>query len=393
MASWPSVAWELHPWDQDPLAQASRRARRASVGPYRACVPPSIAELPVELDAETLAEADDAARELARFDAECAARPLPLEAILLRTESASSSEIERITAGSRQIALAELGASGSANARLVVANSRAMAAARRLAETLDGDAILAMHKALLGDQDPAIAGRWRQEQVWIGGGSLSPHSAEFVPPHRERVPGLVDDLAAFMARTDVPPLAHVAVAHAQFETIHPFPDGNGRTGRALAHALLRADDVVRRVDVPLSAGLLARPGAYFDALTAYRAGSPAPIVGAFAESAFRAIENGRRLADDLDRIAAEWRDRIPTRGGSAASRAHEVLFSQPVVSVELLARELGVSFPAASAAIDRFVEHGALRLVADRRRNRLWQADSVLDALDAFAARARRGRA
>ena len=131
-----------------------------------------------------------------------------------------------------------------------------MTAALELAQRLDADAILAMHAALVGDLHPEIAGRWREEQVWIGGTSFGPHQADFIPPHHEHVPALIDDLVAFVKRDDLPLLAQAAVAHAQFETIHPFPDGNGRTGRALIHSMLRGHGLTQNVTVPVSAGLL-----------------------------------------------------------------------------------------------------------------------------------------
>ncbi len=172
----------------------------------------------------------------------------PFASILLRTESASSSEVENLTSSAKQVALAEIGASRSGNARLVVANVRAMKAAIILSDRLDESAIIEMHEALLSDSAPAVVGRWRDEQVWIGGGSVSPHSASFVPPHHDRVEALMADLIGFTRRTDVPVLAQAAIAHAQFETIHPFPDGNGRTGRAIIQSMLRAGRVTQSVD-------------------------------------------------------------------------------------------------------------------------------------------------
>ena len=147
---------------------------------------------------------------------------------------------------------------------------------------------------------------------WIGGSRLGPHAAVFVPPVHERVPGLIDDLVAFIARDDVPVLAHAALAHAQFETIHPFEDGNGRTGRALVHAMLRSKGLTRTVTVPISAGLLVDTDAYFVALTAYRSGDPEPIVECFADAAFAAVANGRELVGDLRAVCAP--------SGSSASR-------------------------------------------------------------------------
>src|SRR5260221_12756766 len=114
-----------------------------------------------------------------------------------------------------------------------------MNAAIAMADHLDVASILAMHQVLMELVEPTIAGKWRLEQVWIGGTSLGPHGALFVPPQHSRVMPAIEDLMSFVQRDDLPVLAHAAVAHAQFETIHPFPDGNGRTGRALLHAMLR----------------------------------------------------------------------------------------------------------------------------------------------------------
>ena len=135
--------------------------------------PAFIAVAPVALAAETIALADDASQELARFDAEAGTITAPFASILLRSESASSSEVENLTSSAKQVALAEIGESKSGNARLVVANVRAMNAAIELSDRLDEDSILAMHDALLRDTAPEHVGHWRDEQVWIGGGSIS----------------------------------------------------------------------------------------------------------------------------------------------------------------------------------------------------------------------------
>jgi Fic family protein len=143
-------------------------------------------------------------------------------AILLRSESAASSRIENLTASARAIGEAELGPDGRGNAAEIVANTRTMTAALALAGGIDEASILAMHRALMEGTDPERAGTWRREQVWIGGGHLGPHGADFVPPHHDRVPAAIKDLLAFIARDDVPVLVHATLAHAHFETIHPF---------------------------------------------------------------------------------------------------------------------------------------------------------------------------
>ncbi len=265
-----------------------------------------------------------------------------------------------------------------------------MSAAIALADRLDGQAILDMHDALLRTAAPTIAGRWRDQQVWIGGGDLSPHEAVFVPPHHDRVVEAIDDLVRFIARTDVPVLAHVAIAHAQFETIHPFPDGNGRVGRALVHAQLRHARLTRHVTVPVSAGLLADVDAYVAALGAYRAGDLAPVVERFAEATFAALRNGRRLVGDLQAVRAGWEQRVTARRDAAAWRVAALLLRHPVVNAALVSRELDIAATNVYRSLRPLVDAGVLVESTTTKRDRLWRAPEVLAALDAFAARAGR---
>ncbi|BDZ56205.1 hypothetical protein GCM10025870_32780 [Agromyces marinus] len=204
------------------------------------------------------------------------------------------------------------------------------------------------------------------------------------------MPALMADLVEFARRTDIPVLAHAAIAHAQFETIHPFPDGNGRTGRALLHSMLRHHRLTRNVTVPVSAGLLADTDAYFRALTEYRRGRPDAIVIAVAEASFAAVRNGRTLVEELRAIAEGWDTKVTARSHSSVHRAMRFLLQQPVVNTRTLAASLDVSAVAAQAAIDRLVDVGVLTQISAGNRNRIWQATDVLDALDAFGARARR---
>ncbi|WP_245861265.1 Fic family protein [Compostimonas suwonensis] len=392
MQYWPAIGYETRPWQRSGDEITSRRQLRRLTNEYQAAVPPLIGQTDVVLEPEVLAASDEASAELARFDAEAGILVAPFASILLRTESASSSEIENLTAGSKQIALASIGAARSENAVLVVANVRAMDAALRLSMQLDESAVIGMHDALLAASAPSMVGQWRQEQVWIGGGAISPHTAQFVPPHHDRVPELMDDLFGFIDRTDVPVLAQAAIAHAQFETIHPFPDGNGRTGRALIHSMLRRGGLTRNLTVPVSAGLLHEPEAYFEALTDYRDGDVDAIVHAMTNAAFAAVSNGRRLADDITATRARWASGIRARTDSSVHRLLDLLLAQPVVSTAIVAERLGVSTVTAGSAIDRLVEAGVLTQTGGGRRYRLWQASEIISALDGFAERARRGR-
>ena len=390
---WPALSWEERPWQSSlPPDLLSRSARETLRQPYRAAVVPAIADLDVHLPRAAAAAAEGASALIRDFDVEAAADVAPFSAILLRSESASSSQIENLTSGAKQIALAEIGEDSRRNATQIVGNVHAMQAAIDLSDDVDGPAVLAMHRALLESTEPDLAGRWRTEQVWIGGTGISPHGAAFVAPHPDRVGAAIDDLVAFAARDDLPPLVHAALTHAQFETIHPFSDGNGRTGRALIHALLRRRGLTRSVTVPVSAGLLVDTRAYFDALTAYREGDPAAIVHELARATDDAVTNGRLLLADLRAARDEWRARIRARSDSAAWRLVDLVLRQPVITTATVQRELGISHTNAMRAIEHLVRAGALEEVGGRRRSVLWQAGQVLTALDGFAARAgRRG--
>lgn len=392
-----SVGWERCDWNE-PETPMSRRERAAAKGSYLASVPPEISRMAFDIPSEVAAAAEDALVEISRFDAELAAslpradgELAPLAVVLLRTESASSSQIEGVTAGAKALAIAALNQSSGQNARMVAANVEAMQKAIDMADDLSTDSILAAHRALMHDQVYAQPGRLRDAQVWIGGGA-TPYTATFVPPRHERVPALMDDLVAFCTRTDIPVLSQVSIAHAQFETIHPFNDGNGRTGRTLVHAMLRRSGVTRRLTVPVSAGLLVDTEAYFAALGSYRDGDPAPIITQFSRASFAAVGNGRRLVADLTGIFAEWQDTLPSRRGSAARRLLPHLLSQPAVTVRHVQQYLNVSQPAAQRAIDQLVEVAILKQVSTGKRDRVWIARDVINALDKFATRAgRRG--
>ena len=384
--SWPHLTYETVRWTRDADdGQVSRTARRRHAGPYQAAVVPPIAEATPDLPAEVLAAADDASQEMARFDAEVGGEVAPFESVLLRSEAAASSQIEDLTASARAIAEAELGLSGRRNADQIVANVRAMAAAQ-LADAIEPESILVMHRALMADSEPRTAGVWRTQQVWIGGSALGPHQAEFVPPQHQRVVPAIDDLVRFIARDDLPVLIHAALEHAQFETIHPFPDGNGRTGRALLHAVIRNKGLTRAVTVPVSAGLLVDTAGYFAALRAYQQGDPRPIVERLADACLAAVAGGRRLVSQLREVRQGWEERVTVRRGALARSLLDVLVRRPVVDAALAAAELGVSRSNVYGPIQHLVDEGILVEFTDRRRSRAWRAPEVLELLDEFAA-------
>jgi len=392
MGSWPSVSAEAMLWDPSHGEEMGPglSAYFGGTREYAATLPAMIAGSVVDLPGVVLAAAEDAARELSRFDAELGHRVAAFGPVLLRSEAAASSQIEQLTASARAIFTAELGGRGARNATLIAANTASLQSAIETADAINPEAIRQMHAVLMVDQPRHTPGEWRTETVWIGTSSQSPIGADYVAPRWERVPELVDDLVAFNSRIDVPPLVLTAIAHAQFETIHPFTDGNGRTGRALAQAILRHRAVTRNVAVPVSAGLLADIGGYHQALTAYRAGDLELIVARFTEASVRAVGNARQLVAEIDQVRAGWKERVRARSDSGVWRVLDIVARTPVVDAPLVARELGIRPQNAYPLLRDLTEQGVLNAKAEYQLGTFWRSDEILKAVDGFAARAGR---
>lgn len=388
---WPSVSHEERIWVPSAHAAWGAGAEQATAGArYLSAVAPLIADRIPSPSPNVREVAEEAERELARFDAELGKRVAAFAPVLLRSEAASSSQIENLTASARAIFSAELGVKKSRNAEEIAANTQAMRAALDLARELSVKSIKEMHAVLMAQQPRHTPGQWRNEPVWIGVRSDTPIGASYVAPHQDYIENLMDDLVGFVNNPAVPALASIAVGHAQFETIHPFSDGNGRTGRALAQSMLRHRGVTRNVAVPVSAGLLADVDGYHSALTAYRSGDVDPITLLFADASLRAVNNARKLVEDIDRIRESWNYRLNARRDSNAWKLLDILAQRPVLNSAVAASELGVQQPNVYPPLRALTEAGIAKSKAEHKLGPFWRSDEVLAAIDAFAERAGR---
>ncbi|HEY6793269.1 MAG TPA: Fic family protein [Kineosporiaceae bacterium] len=364
---------------------------------FEAAIPPAIAGRAVRPGPEANAALAAATAAVEVLDRSTGIDLTALAGSLLRSESVASSRIEHLRASQRDVGIAMIREGVGGGAALVAANVRAMTEAVRLGgDTRPGtvDDLLEIHRVLLG-HDPAqheYAGRLRSVQNWVGGSYHSPRGALFVPPPPGLVGPLVDDLVRFCQRTDLDPVAQAAVAHAQFETIHPFADGNGRTGRALVHVVLRRRGLVTRTVVPVSTVLLADVDAYFAGLADYRAGRLDVWLARFAAATSHAASAGLRLAAELDEIRAEWWEAVRPRRGSAGALILDALLRQPVVDIDSLRAFAPGGDPGGRhvadknlyRAVDRLAAAEILTEVSGGGRNRVWAALDVLDLLERF---------
>ncbi|MDD2858520.1 MAG: Fic family protein [Candidatus Nanopelagicales bacterium] len=390
----PAAAAETRRWQQ--RQRAGTRADRM-LGSIQVTIPAPLAHLDLAIPGDIAEALETAGRAIAALDAAHGPVLSGLSGLLLRTESVASSKIEHITAGVDDYARAMHGSKANASAISMVDASKAMEglmAGVTQSRTIGLTDLLDAHRVLMAHEpgEQHYAGRIRDVQNWVGGSDYSPRGAMLVPAPPELLDGLLDDLITFMRRTDLPSLLQATLVHAQFETLHPFTDGNGRIGRALINAVLRVRGTTSAVVVPLASALVARREAYFASLDAYRTGDLEPIVRLFASSAHIAATESSKTAAALRALPEQWRaDLGRTRTGSAPLQLLDRLLSQPVIAAADAETYLGSTTSGAYAAIDRLEKAGILRPLTDRKRHQVWGASALLDELADLDSRIQQG--
>ena len=384
--------FEKRVWPADPGAYGGRKARRP--GAYDVFVPVEIAERDFVLDGSAVASLAEASRALQHLEAS-PPRVATLGALaqnLLRSESVASSRIEGVHLSHKRLARAVYQADrGQQDRRAaeVLGNVEAMKRAIELGTTgnpLASTDIEDVHRILLRfTEDADIAGVVRETQNWIGGNDYNPVGATYVPPPHERVRPLLADLCAFVNRTDLAAIVQAAIAHAQFETIHPFADGNGRVGRALIYTVLRRRGETANYIPPISLILAAEPKAYIAGLTSYREGDVSGWLGQFADATERAAVEAERLADAIEQLQSSWLDQLgQPRRDAAVRQLVGALPQQPVVDVAAGQRLTGKSHVAVGNALEQLERAGILNRLNERKWGRVWECDQLLNLVDAF---------
>ena len=378
----------------------SRRDRRSC--DYAAYVPDPLIGRRFVLEGNVAADVADAEAAIVRLNAEAMALvdTEALARMLLRAESVASSRIEGLQVGARRLLRAEAlrsmrEPSSDVTASEVLGNIDAMLCGVEqigLGEEITVDVLLEIHRRLLaGTHLESYGGSFRLLQNWIGGSDHNPCSADYVPPPPEEVPDLMDDLCAFCNTEDLPVVAQAAIAHAQFETIHPFVDGNGRTGRALIHLVLRRRGLAPRVLPPVSLVLATLARDYVNGLTGFRyVGSPSSAkasegvntwVASFAGACIRSVADASAFESRAANLEEQWRERLGrVRANSATDLLLRRLPGAPVLTAESAATLLGRTFKPANDAIQRLLQADILRQITIGRRNRAYEAPEIIDA-------------
>ncbi len=398
------ATWEDAHWASSVDSGVPRSARRS--GSYQRYVPDLIDGVGLAVMGEVSRRITAIERSVRALNGPGAEGLAGIARFLLRSEAIASSRIEGITPSAQQVALAELGQSetvrGISDQAKLVANNMTVVreATSELveADSLTVDHIIELHRSLLPDH-PRHHGL-RTVQNWIGASHWSPIDADFIPPAPGRVLGLMADLVDYLNGAAHAPLIQAAVVHAQFETIHPFTDGNGRVGRALIHTILARRGLTERAVLPISLVLATLRDTYVAGLSAYRHTSPAGSAEAsaavnawlatFIDAAAVAVEQSETLVNQIEDLRSVWAERLSAhrrsvglratpRSDSAVARLLSALPEAPVVTATTLRKILDVSFPAASAALDELRQAGIVSTKSIDRGATAYVAREVLD--------------
>lgn len=378
-ASWPPHRVEVLEWK--PLGHYGDVTPGTPIS-IEASIPPMIGDLSYGGAGPAAQAYEDAVIAVVRLDAAFGQHPALLAEFLLHSESVGVSNGE---AGWRAFGDALAGGQASADDRKQMAEVRALIALVETATTgrLTLAALLEAHRLLMAPYPNANhPGTLRTAQGWVGRSGSWPVAADHVAPPAELVSDLVDDLLVFANRSDLPILAQAAIAHAQFLSIHPFGDGNGRIGRALVNAILRRRGLTRRIAVPLSSATHTETDNYHAELNCYRRGDPDAIVGFFAQAVLHASEAAEQSAARLAALPQRWRDIARPPPYSADEALIDNLLKTPIFNAATAQQITGIGDAGTDRALTRLTEAGILDVLSTGAPNRFWGARDVLAELD-----------
>ena len=372
-------------------SSGSRKSER-SAGRYKAWIPDAVADYEPVLQAGTAALCERAGVEVRQLNPEPGAL-MALEGLgrqLLRSEALASSQIEGLSISHRKLAEAEFADLAAFKAREIVGTMKAMdraLAPGSTAERLTVESIEAIHREIaVAPPLDKIAGQIREEPSWIGG--VDPRSAEYVGPPAEQVPNLLDDLCRFMNRDDISPVAQAAIAHAQFEIIHPFGDGNGRVGRCLIQVLFRRRGLAPRYLPPVSIVLGANKDAYVSGIEGFRTGEVDSWVGYFAGATEIAALRSREFSEEVVALQTDWRALLqPVRADAAALAVIDLLPRYPVLTAAAAEGEIDRSRRATLTGLERLADVDILTRHRNQKKGDSWEAKELFALLDEFERR------
>ena len=378
-------------WEYDPARYAPPRFRRACQ--YESFIPDELCAFDAPFSADLTGVVSDAETGVHRLNAHALPALAPLARLLLRTESIASSKVEGMQVNARDLARAEArletGGKAGSTAAEILANIDAMELAIHRAagsSAVTVPDLVNIHAALMASApNQHVSGLVRTEQNWIGGNNYNPCGASFVGPPPQEVARLLDDLCHAINDDALPPVIQAGLVHAQFEAIHPFLDGNGRTGRALIHVVLRRRGLTQLYVPPISVVLASDKGSYIAGLNDYAKGDVEAWLTAFAAATAQSASLASRYLVQVQALQDHWRAMLRTaanpRADSVAWAIIDVMPAHPMISVPVAVAATGRTKAVVNDALVQLEAAGVATRASQGNRNRIWEAAGLLDLL------------
>ena len=358
----------------------SRRQRQSIESPYLSAVIDDLSHINIELTQTTQTLLLETVEALSKLDTYLVDKITSFPLLLLRTEALSSSQIEHYSASNRNIALAQIHKKQSTEAMMIKANLESLIMGISSVDPLNKSKIIHLNQMLL--KNPQIGLRTRIN--WIGTPNSIPHEAVYVPPHPDHLNTYMDQFIAFCQRNDIHPMVQAAFAHAYFELIHPFDDGNGRVGRILIQCILREKKFLENLSMPFSVGIVLDQVRYTNALNDFKEGKFETIITVLLENTLFLVPKVYETLRLLIELKQSWKAKLNIRQDALAWKILDDLIAQPVIDVKYIREKHQANDQAVRNNIQVLVNAGILSIIGNQNRDIAYESIEVLDLLDRF---------
>lgn len=377
------VSYENRMFYYNNLGYLSRRRRELLKTPYKSGVIKNLSEIEIELDDVNNKLLLEAVEEISKLDVLVKSEKVGLPKILLRSEALSSSQIEFYSAKVSNIALAEVSANVSKEASTINNNLHSLESSLEYQGLITLPFIEQIHNKLMNN-DPKITFGLREKVIWIGTGNELPHEADYVPPHYEYLEKYMREFLLFVNRNDIHPLITAAFAHAYFETIHPFEDGNGRVGRILIQVILKNKGFINNVNIPFSVELIKDTRKYISVLNDFRDGNYNSIIKLLLESAMNIVPQIYRLVKEITELKAKWETSVDARKDAIIWKMLDDIIIQPVFDLEYFEKKYSISNRAVRNNVDKLVNSNIVIIRGHNKRKAYYEAKEVIKLIEDF---------
>jgi len=362
----------------DQLTYISRRNQKLKENPYLSSVLSDLSNINIELDNNLQNMLLEAIEELSKLDGFIKDKLNGFPMIVLRSESLSSTQIEHYNASNRNIAQAQIMPTTNKETNIIKNNLESLVLFLEEDNKIDRDTIVKINSKVMNDEGVDI----RTEVNWIGKSNSIPHTADFVPPHPEHLEKNINEFIKFCKRDDIHPLLQAAFAYAYFETIHPFIDGNGRTGRILIQVLLKEKGYLDELHVPFSMGLIKNNQRHIEALNEFRKGNYNSIIELFLENSLAVVPLIYNTLNELINIKNSWLSKVSARSDALVWDIIDELIYQPVISVNYIKDKYKANDQAVRNNFNILEEANIISKIGNSKRNVMYEAKEVITIID-----------